>query len=152
ESASLTYLRSAAPRHPLVDSRGPEEEGYGVRKITCRVAIGALAFVGACKNPEFATEPPRDAGPPMPPPMPVNAGPPAPPPPGDGVGASARGAGRQGRRAAEAPGMKPEGPLVCAKVAEGQAVTSATFVLEPGYCYTFLGEGFPPVSEVDMQL
>jgi hypothetical protein len=59
----------------------------------------------------------------------------------------------QARSAAEAPGMKLEGAPVCGVVnAPGETVTGPIFVLEPGYCYTFLGQSLPPVSEMEMHL
>lgn len=58
----------------------------------------------------------------------------------------------QGRAATEAPGMKPEGSMVCGIVPEGQTQNSQTFMLEPGFCYTFLGQALPTVTEVDIVL
>jgi hypothetical protein len=59
----------------------------------------------------------------------------------------------QARAAIEAPGMKPEGPPLCGVVgAPGATVTGPLFVLEPGYCYTFLGQSLPPVGEMEMSL
>jgi hypothetical protein len=57
------------------------------------------------------------------------------------------------RSAAEAPGMKPEGAPVCGVVTAGGApVVGPMFVLEPGYCYTFLGQSLPPVGDMEMSL
>ena len=56
------------------------------------------------------------------------------------------------RAAAEAPGMKPEGPPVCGVAPEGQAYVSQTFTIEQGYCYTFLGQSLPPVGAMEMVL
>jgi hypothetical protein len=58
----------------------------------------------------------------------------------------------QARAAAEAPGMKPEGAPVCGVAGEGQTVVGPLFVLEPGYCYTFLGQSLPPVAQMEMVL
>jgi hypothetical protein len=58
----------------------------------------------------------------------------------------------QARAAAEAPRMKPEGLPVCGIAAEGQTVTGPIFTLEQGYCYTFLGQSLPPVSQMEMVL
>jgi hypothetical protein len=58
----------------------------------------------------------------------------------------------QARAAAEAPGMKPEGAPVCGVVGPGQTVMGPIFVLEPGYCYTFLGQSLPPVVDMEMVL
>lgn len=56
------------------------------------------------------------------------------------------------RAAAEAPGMKPEGPPMCGVVPEGQAYVSQVFTIEQGYCYTFLGQSLPPVGAMEMVL
>ncbi|EYF00890.1 hypothetical protein [Chondromyces apiculatus] len=58
----------------------------------------------------------------------------------------------QGRAAAEAPKMQPEGSPICGVVTEGQTVSGNTFVLQPGNCYTVLAQGLPTVTEVDVQL
>jgi hypothetical protein len=58
----------------------------------------------------------------------------------------------QARAAAEAPGMKPEGMPLCGVVGPGQVVTGPVFMLEPGYCYTFLGQSLPPVGDMEMVL
>jgi hypothetical protein len=58
----------------------------------------------------------------------------------------------QGRAAAEAPGMKPEGTPICGVAAAGQAVVGPIFMLEPGYCYTFLGQSLPQVVDMEMSL
>lgn len=56
------------------------------------------------------------------------------------------------RAPSEAPGMQAEGGLICGTVPEGQTLSSPTFMLQPGFCYTFLAQGLPLVSEVDAQL
>ena len=49
--------------------------------------------------------------------------------------------------------MEPEGGVVCGLVAQdGGSVTGQTFFLQPGYCYTVLGNGLPNVSELDLSL
>ena len=48
--------------------------------------------------------------------------------------------------------MQREGETFCGQAAPGQTVTSTSFLLEHGYCYTFLGESLPPIQEMDMQL
>ncbi len=121
-------------------------------------ALTVVAFVLGCgSNPQFAPEPYADGG--------VDAAPPPPPPPEVDASAPAVQAGPcddvqslamttslQARVATEAPGMKPEGTPACGVVPEGQTVASAPFMLQQGYCYTFLGQSLPPVTEVDMQL
>lgn len=119
---------------------------------TCSVGVVVLAttLASAC-----ASEPPPPA---MPPPMmPV-----APPPPMvaapqmgpcDQVQSLSASSSLLARSADEAPGMKPDGGTVCGNVPEGQVVTGPSFLLEQGYCYTFLGQGqLPGVTEVDMEL
>jgi hypothetical protein len=58
----------------------------------------------------------------------------------------------QARAAAEAPGMKPEGAPLCGIAVEGQTVVGQIFVLEPGACYTFIGQSLPPVGQMEMTL
>jgi hypothetical protein len=57
-----------------------------------------------------------------------------------------------GRASTEAPKMEPEGGATCGIVAEGQTVTSPMFMLQPGFCYTFLAQALPTVTEVDLQV
>jgi hypothetical protein len=119
-------------------------------------ALVAAAALGCSSNPQFAPEPYNDGG--------VDAAPlPPPPPPEDAAAPVQAGAcdpvqtlamttTLQGRAAAEAPGMQPEGAPICGVVPEGQSPQSPTFLLQQGYCYTFLGQSLPPVTEVDMEL
>jgi hypothetical protein len=55
------------------------------------------------------------------------------------------------RAANEAKGMKEDGSAIGGMLAEGGALTQE-FMLMPGKCYTILGQGLPPVAELDMQL
>jgi hypothetical protein len=123
----------------------------------------AVLLASACGGePEFAPQPgPPDAGqdaaPPPPPELPdAGAGDAAPAAvtaaPCDGTMTLAVTSMFEGRRKAEAPGMEPEGTLLCGTVPEGQTVSSQTILLQPGYCYTFLGQALPNVTEIDMQL
>jgi hypothetical protein len=115
-------------------------------------------LVGCGGQPEVAPQPPPpDAGaftPPPPPPGPDAGAPvvPATSTPCDPVQSLAMTTMFQGRAAGEAPGMQPEGPAACSVVAEGQAASSETFLLQPGRCYTVLAQGMPNVTEVDVQL
>jgi hypothetical protein len=119
------------------------------------IAAGAL---GCGSNPQVAPEPYNDGGidaaPLPPPPPPVDTGAPPPPQAGpcDPVQTLAITTTLQGRTAAEAPSMQPEGGLVCGIVPDGQSVNGPMFLLQQGYCYTFLGQSLPPVTEIDMQL
>jgi hypothetical protein len=47
--------------------------------------------------------------------------------------------------------MKEDGAAIGGMLAEGGALTQE-FMLMPGKCYTILGQGLPPVAELDMQL
>ncbi len=96
---------------------------------------------------------------PPPPPMPMYVPPPAPvapmplpPTPCDQPQFLATSTSMAARAPSEAPGMKPEGAPVCAVVSPGQPLVSPLFVLEPGYCYTFLGQSLPPVADMEMVL
>jgi hypothetical protein len=122
-------------------------------------AAAALATAGCGGEPEFAEQPVVDAGPEPPPPATTaEPTPPPPPPPAatngpcDGVQTTAMSTMFVGRFPTEAPGMQPEGAMLCGVVAEGQSVESATFMLDPGHCYTVLGQGMPNVTDVDLQL
>jgi len=118
--------------------------------------LAALALIasGCGSEPKFAPEPTVDAGPPPPPPPVVDAGPPpaAASGPCDPVQTLAMTTTLQGRATAEAPGMKPEGAPLCGVVPEAQPLNGPMFLLEQGYCYTFLAQSLPPVTEVDMSL
>jgi hypothetical protein len=48
--------------------------------------------------------------------------------------------------------MKPDGASICGVVAAGREVPRGPIMRAQGYCYTVLGEGLPPVEEVDMVL
>ena len=48
--------------------------------------------------------------------------------------------------------MQPEGSPICGVVPEGQTVSSQTFMVQQGFCYTFLAQALPTVTEVDLQL
>jgi hypothetical protein len=106
----------------------------------------ATAACSGCSNPPPPAQPPMA---PMPPPMAV-APVPAQPLPCDQNQALATSTTLLSRAAAEAPGMKPEGAPVCGVVAEGQVLTGPTFILEQGYCYTFLGQSLPPVGQMEL--
>ena len=133
----------------------------GVVVLALAVTAGVAVWSAGCggSQPEFADVPQPDAGPP---PSDASAAPPPPPPdagipavqagPCDPVQTLAMTTMFQTRAAAEAPGMEPEGALACGVVPENQPVSTATFTLQQGYCYTILGHGLPTVSEVDMQL
>jgi hypothetical protein len=119
----------------------------------------AAVTMGCGGEPEFAPQPgPPDGGVDAapPPPLPDASAPDAAGPttaqPCDAVMAGALSSMFEGRRKAEAPGMDLEGSPVCGVVPEGQDVKSQTFMLQPGFCYTFLGQALPNVTEVDMQL
>jgi hypothetical protein len=120
-------------------------------------ALIAAAALGCSSNPQFAPEPYNDGGvdaAPLPPPPPPPTEPTAPVQAGpcDPVQSLAMTTTLQGRAAAEAPGMQPEGAPICGLVPEGQSVQSPMFLLQQGFCYTFLGQSLPPVTEVDMDL
>lgn len=116
--------------------------------LTVCVAASLLMACEGCKSPP----PAQPMLTPMPPPQ---TAPPPPPLPAPCSQAEllATSAAMQARAAAEAPGMKPEGPPVCGIVgAPGEIVNGPLFVLEPGYCYTFLGQSLPQVADMEMSL
>lgn len=121
-----------------------------MKKSLFGVAV-AMAALGCSSNPKFAPEPTVDAGAPPPPPPVIDAGPPQPGPcePPQLLAITTT---MKARAAAEAPGMQAQGDAICGVVPEGQTISSLTFTVEQGYCYTFLGQSLPPVTEVDIQL
>jgi hypothetical protein len=128
-----------------------------VKRCIMGAAFIAAGSLGCSSEPKFAPEPYSDGGVdaaplPLPPPLDAAAPPPVQAGPCDPVQTLGMTTTLQGRAAAEAPGMQPEGGLVCGVVAEGQTVSSPMFLLQQGYCYTFLGQSLPPVTEVDMDL
>jgi hypothetical protein len=91
-------------------------------------------------------QPPGAPGAPGAPPGPMAGGPGA-----DAATAAAVRLALGPRAANEAKGMKEDGNAIGGMLAEGGALTQE-FMLMPGKCYTILGQGLPPVAELDMQL
>jgi hypothetical protein len=58
----------------------------------------------------------------------------------------------QARAASEAPGMKPEGGPICGVIPEGQGYAPSSIMMEPGYCYTVLGNSLPPVGDLELAI
>jgi hypothetical protein len=80
----------------------------------------------------------------------------APPPPAatpstDAATAAAVRLALQPRAASEAKGMKEDGTAIGGMLQEGGTLTQE-FNLMPGRCYTILGQGLPPIAELDLQL
>lgn len=117
-----------------------------IKHLTWAFLVSATAACGGC-----GSSPPQPAPPPSVPSMPVAPLPPQ-ATPCDQAQTLAMSSAMQARAAGEAPGMKPDGPPVCGVVAEGQVYNSPLFTLEPGYCYTFLGQSLPPISQMEMVL
>jgi hypothetical protein len=127
--------------------------------LALAVPLIAIALLGCGSEPEFAPQPPgpdggADAAPP--PPI-VDAGVPEASAPTtatacDGTMTLAVSSMFEGRRKTEAPGMEPEGSPICHIAPENIDVPSQTIMLQPGYCYTFLGQALPNVTEIDMKL
>jgi hypothetical protein len=120
--------------------------GMALKQIPGVILAALVTACGGCGSPPPPAPMPR----PMPPPMPVAPMPQA--GPCDQAQSLATSTSMQARAAAEAPGMKPEGAPICGVVAEGQTVVSPMFILEPGACYTFLGQSLPPVGQMEMIL
>jgi len=55
------------------------------------------------------------------------------------------------RLSKEAKGMKEDGPMIAGMLQEGSVLTQE-FMLNPGKCYTILGQGLPTISQLDLQL
>ncbi len=124
-------------------------------KMGALAPVAALSMItaGCGADPKFAPEPVASASAPPPPPPVASAAPPAAAiGPCDPVQTLALTTTLQGRATTEAPQMKPEGAPVCGVVPEGQPVNGPMFLLEQGYCYSFLAQSLPPVTEVDMAL
>src|ERR1700722_1232216 len=108
--------------------------------VALQVSSSILAVAGAAGSGCGSPPPPQPMLAPMAPPTAVAPPPPVLPPPCDQAQFLATSTSMQARAAAEAPGMKPEGTPICGVVAPGQTVVGPIFMLEPGYCYTFLGQ------------
>lgn len=129
------------------------------RAITAVMMAATLSLMaaGCGSEPEFAPQPgPPDAGPPPPPPPPptqtVATPAPAQPVPCSSEESVSMSTMFKGRAPTEAPKMNPEGQMLCQVVPEGQTITSPTFQLQSGMCYTFLAQALPTVTEVDLQV
>jgi hypothetical protein len=118
------------------------------KQISGLILSLAAAACGGCGSPPPPQPMPAPMPPPMavPPPLPVVAA------PCDQAQLLATSTSMQARAAAEAPGMKPEGVPLCGVVGPGQTVVGPIFMLEPGYCYTFLGQSLPPIGDMEMAL
>lgn len=116
----------------------------------------ALVAATSCSSePEVPVTPVPDAGPTTTTtttPPPVDAGPTVQTGPCDNVMALALQTAIKSREKEElAWGMKPEGSMACAQVAEGES-TAARLMLQTGKCYSFIAESFPNVTEVELQM
>ena len=120
------------------------------------VASSAVIFIGCGGEPETPPQPwaPASASAtPAPAPTPSATAPVVTgPTPCDSVMSLAMTTAIQGRAAAEAPGMQPEGASVCGVVTEGASAMSETLLLQPGHCYTAIAQAMPNVTEVDVQV
>jgi hypothetical protein len=103
--------------------------------------------------PQVPPPPPTMTAPPPPPPPPVEAAPlPAAAAPCDANMQLALQTALKAREKGElGQGMKPESGFACMTVPEGGSA-SVPVMLQPGRCYTFLGQSFPNVSELDITL
>jgi len=100
--------------------------------------------------------PPTTGGAPPPgapgaPPPAATAPAPATPAPTDAATAAAVRLALQPRAATEAKGMKEDGAAIGGMLQEGGELTQ-DFMLMPGKCYTILGQGLPPIAELDLHL
>jgi hypothetical protein len=124
----------------------PQQPGYGQPQ---------QPGYGQPQQPGYGQPDPNNPGygqPQQPPPgAPPPGGPMAGSPGADAATAAAVRLALQPRAANEAKGMKEDGNAIGGMLAEGGALTQE-FMLMPGKCYTVLGQGLPPVAELDMQL
>ena len=99
--------------------------------------------------------PPMGAPTPAAAPMPAPAPAPGAPAPASGAADAATAAAvrlaLQPRAATEAKGMKEDGAAIGGMLQEGGELTQE-FMLMPGKCYTVLGQGLPPIAELDLSL
>ena len=105
---------------------------------------GAPAAPGAPGAPAAA---PTPAAAPAPAPAPAAAAPPG----ADAATAAAVRLALTPRAGTEAKGMKEDGSAIGGMINEGTELTQE-FMLLPGKCYTILGQGLPPIAELDMTL
>lgn len=126
-----------------------------MRFVLSAVLVSAVAVAGCgSKDPQFAQNPmPSASVAPPPPPTPsATVAPPAAAAPCDAIQTQALTSMFTTRGPSEAPGAKADGTTVCGVVPEGQTYAGQSFMLEPGYCYTFLGQALPGVTDMDMEL
>jgi hypothetical protein len=90
-------------------------------------------------------------GAPMPAPAPAAPAPGPAPAGADAATAAAVRLALQPRAATEAKGMKEDGAAIGGMLQEGGELTQE-FMLMPGKCYTILGQGLPPIAELDLTL
>ena len=108
-------------------------------------------FVAPPANPNAPPTQPTTT--PVSPTAPTASAPVATPPPAifDAAAAAAIHLALQPRAATDAKGMKEDGAAIGGMINEGGELTQE-FMLMPGKCYTILGQGLPPIAELDMTL
>ena len=106
-------------------------------------------------QPQYGAPAPGAPGAPAAAPTPAAAPAPAPAPAAPAVTGAATAAAVRlvltPRAGTEAKGMKEDGSSIGGMINEGAELTQE-FMLLPGKCYTILGQGLPPIAELDMTL
>lgn len=128
------------------------EDGTMKTEKSMIATVGLMATIlAACPSePEYPVLPPASNTVAVPPPV-VSSAPPA-PVVCDGLSQGQFTAIFAQRQTTEAPGMKPEGAVVCGNVQQGQKVEGTTVLLQPGMCYTVLANALPNVTELNIAL
>ena len=121
------------------------------KSMIATVSLLAAGLAACPSEPEYPVQPSASNTVVVPPPVASSAPPPAP------VVCDALSQGQftaifAQRQPTEAPGMKPEGAVVCGTVQQGQKVESTTVLLQPGMCYTVLANALPNVTELNIAL
>jgi hypothetical protein len=124
----------------------PGQPGYGQQPQPGQPQPGYGQPAPAATQPGAAPQPAAQTTAPP-------AGQPAPAAPAttDAATAAAVRLALQPRAATEAKGMKEDGDPVGGMLQEGGELTKE-LMLMPGKCYTILGQGLPPIGELDMTL
>jgi hypothetical protein len=128
---------------------------FSMRCMGAAVAAVVISAGAGCgSDPEPPPQTPPNTAAVAPAPTPAPAPPPPPPQPSACDATTSLGLTTMitGRAATDAPKMKAEGGPFCMVVPEGQTISTQTIMLEPGQCYTVLGQGAAGVTEVDLQL
>ncbi len=144
-SANATATTGAGPTDPNAQpSQYPTSQGY---PTTTTAAPAVTGVATSYPPPTTQPVPQPTAAPTATAPAPTQAAPTL----FDQGAAAAIKLALTPRVANEAKGMKEDGPIVAGMLQEGSVLTQE-FMLNPGRCYTILGQGLPTITQLDLTL